>query len=186
MKSLPPKQKIELVGLIALAALSAAAYFVGVEPILTREAQAASAEAELAAKRRTASDAELALGQVRRQLMQVEQAASADPLRLVPLHRLNGRLADIAAVASRHGLQIDQLEPGRPTPAEHYVTVPIRVTGRSGYGAAARFLHDLRESMPDIAVATIELVGEPQSESAAAKATLSLVWHAAPERRQGE
>ena len=175
-------RKIDGIGLGAAVLLTAVAYVAGVQPALDRQAELQARSEERDAKRAAAQEAELALGQVRKQVAAAEQAVAEHPLRLQPVDALNARLADLTAAAGRHGLMIEQVEPGRPTASQHYVTVPIRIAGRSSYGGSARFLHELRAAMPDVAVAAIDLQGEPRSASGEAKFTFALLWHAAPER----
>ena len=177
----PALKKIDAIGVGVALLLTGAAYLIGVEPLLAREAELRDRRAELASTEQAADAAAKALAEMRKQVALAEQRVAENPLRLQPIYRLNTRLAEIAGAGGRHGLLIDQLEPGGATPTEHYVTVPIRVTGRSTYAGAARFLHDLRTSMPDIAVANVEVTGDPRNRKGEAKFTVALLWHASPD-----
>lgn len=176
------KRKIDAAAVAVLLAITAAGYVVGVQPIVARENEIAARRAELEAAKTAAYEATRLLQQVRGRIAAAERMLAENPMRLQPAHRLNARLAEITAAAVRHGLQIDQLGPGRATSSEYYVTVPIRVTGRSSYAGATRFLHEVRAAMPDLAVASMDLTGDPRSSQAEPKFVLSLVWHASPDR----
>ncbi len=181
-----PLRRIDAAGVGVALLLTGAAYLFGVEPILAREAELRERQSEVRAARESAEAADRSLATLRNQVALAEQTVAENPLRLKPLGHLNTRLGAIALAATRHGLRVDQIEPGRPTPSTHYATVPIRVAGRSTYGGATRFLHELRTRMPDVAVANVDLAGDPRNRRSEAKFTISLMWHAAPDAASGE
>lgn len=172
---------IDAVGAGVCLVLTGAMFVLGVQPMLQRQAELSAAEVALQAKRTEAQQSELAFTVARRQVMLAESAAAARPLRLQPLARLNAWLALIAETATSAGVELDQLEPQRALHAQHYETVPIRVVGRGSYTATTRFLHVLHEAMPDIAVPSLKLEGNPQANGAGAPARFEfdLLWHAA-------
>lgn len=173
-------RKIDMAGAGACVAITALGYVFVAEPMVERATAREAAQAQLAEQRALAEEAEASLVQLRKDVSQLEQAVEAEPLSLQPLDRLNARLAQIAATAAEAGVELDQLEPGRPAADRHYMTVPIRVAGKGGYAASSRFVHQLHEQMPDTAVASVDLNGRARGRATAGAFRLELVWHAAP------
>jgi Tfp pilus assembly protein PilO len=175
-----PLRTIDAAGLAVCVALTVGAYFVAVQPMLDRRSEIDTQRAQVDAERQAAALTAAKLAELRQHAARVEQAVASNPLRLQPMTQLNTWLAMIADLATKTGVQLDQLEPGAPVRAEHYVTVPIRLSGRGDYAASTRFLHQLHEAMPDTAVESMELAGHPRTPDQPATFRFSLLWHASP------
>ena len=187
MNPFGPKSSVRMIdaaGVAACLIVTAAVFALGVQPMIRREADLRQMRTRVAAEQARADELSRSLADVRRQVTAIERAVHNNPLRLHPRDHLNARLSLITSAAAEYGIEIDRLEPGRPTARAHFVTVPIRVGGRGGYVELTRFLHQLHRSAPDTAVASIDLRGQPgipTPGAAAATFSLELIWHAAPD-----
>lgn len=170
---------IDAGGLGVCLALSAALYFVAVRPVLDEQVQRAAQAAELTEQKREAADLAAALADRRQTLMQTERQVAERSLKLMPLARLNHRLATVTSLANDCGLSLDRIEPGQSVPSTHYVSVPINLSGRGTYLATTQFLERMHEQWPDLAVASLDLRGSARGES---DFVLQLLWFAATDQ----
>ena len=179
-RGLSPRWAIDAAGVGLLAGLSLAAYTWAYCPWTEHAAEASRAQHDLAAEREAARQAAERLGESRRLLMETQARLALEGTRLEPLDRLNGRLAAMADAAAAGGLEIEELAPGHVALTEHEARVPIRLSGRGGYGAVVAFLHRLRTAMPDVSATSVELTSNPHVPQTPARFRLALEWHAAP------
>ena len=180
--SLSDLRIVDLAGLALCAALTLAGFFAGFQPILQRHARQQSRQQQLTAKEQRAASLERTVRKLRQQLTRTERAVANNALKLAPLAALNRRLSRITALAQDCGLEIERVRPDSAVPGDHYHTVPIQLVGRGAYGASATFLHRLHDKLPDMAVASLAVNGQPGQPDADAPATFNfdLLWHAAP------
>ena len=183
MNATPPNTSLRMidgVGIVACLAVTALAFVLGVQPMLEKSTAARQLRTQLAAERARANEAYDSLAMLREQVVVIEQAVDQSPLQLKPARQLNARLSLITATAAEAGVEVDRLEPGQPLPHAHYLTVPIRVSGRSGYPNLTRFLSAIHQAAPDTTVVSLDLRGQPRTPDTPAMFDLALQWHAAP------
>src|SRR5947209_1013762 len=77
--------KADIGGIAAILAISAAAYFLGILPVLERHARADAQMIELTDAREKAQEADKLLDATRKQLAAVKSEFTASPLQLQPL-----------------------------------------------------------------------------------------------------
>lgn len=171
-------RKIDAAGLAAAAALTAAAYFGGLEPIIS----AMRARSELLARIETerATGAELAArgAELQRELSRVEAQIESLGVRLSPQSAQNERLARMMEVASEANLAVDQLQPGQADWEQRYGKVPVRLQARGTFAGMTRFLSRLAE-FPDVGVRAFSLGGDAKSGAEPAM-VVELVWYVMP------
>jgi len=173
---------IDAAGVAVCLALSAAVYAVAVRPVLDERAARRQQAVELREREQKASELGATLANRRQTLAQTEQQVATRSLKLHPLAQLNRRLADLTQMSDACELSLDQVEPGTQEPGTHYVSVPIRVTGRGTYTSTTQFLARLHERWPDLAVASLDLSGNPRMAQDQPRFTIQLLWYAAPGR----
>jgi Tfp pilus assembly protein PilO len=176
--SLPQFTEIDGLGLLAVAALSALFYFVGIGPLLEHQKAAAAQQQELQMKQIAAAAAATDLQTANARLADQRKLIADNPLKLQSLADLNNRLARITALATAGGLDIANLHPQAPIDGTQYATVPMELAGTGGFADCVRYLHDLHEQLPDTTCTAVRLSGSADTP-APAHFIFELNWHAA-------
>jgi Tfp pilus assembly protein PilO len=175
--------RIYVGGAVVCAALSIAAYCVGVRPATLRRAEQVEKQSELHAARQKANNLAGQLNTARAELTRVNDAIASLPLRLEPVAQINQRLArltDMADSIRPVKLTIEEMRPGVASEGRDYKTLPIYIAGSGTYPACAAFLHGLRKNFPDMAVLSFDTTNNSASpDSPAATFQFELAWHAA-------
>jgi len=163
------------------ACVSAALYFGSIRPAMLASAGVEATRERIEGERETVErlrkdrrDLDRAIAQVRGDLAELRVLPE-------PLSRLNQRLSALTELTSAVGLHVDQLTPGKTTPAAKHSTVAIRLTGRGGYQACAGFLLRLHEEMPDTAVSGLRASANIDSPDRPIEFVFDLLWYAAPD-----
>lgn len=170
---------IDAAGIGAILAISFAGYWVGVRPAMKRTEEIKSAFNSLASREREAREAEAARLDVERELA-AATASLASAVRLVPVSKMNERLAALADAAKRNDIAVSQLTPGAPVIGPKYVSVPVKLSGSCSYLGLTDLLRQIRRDMPDTAVSTIAIAVDPSGKEATSAYSIDLVWFAAP------
>lgn len=173
--------QIDAGGLALCAALAAAWYYAGLQPLQQARADRVSAEEELRAKTRDAETLQADRAGVQHRLKELEDAIGASRVRLEPADRINERVAGLTALARDEGLRLDEIKPGAGTALARYMTVPIHISGSGLYAKCAGFLTELHGQFPDVGVTSLDLRGEPATPDRPPHFVFDLVWYAAPE-----
>ncbi len=163
-----------------LAAVTAAGWFIGVQPVLraraAQEALNAQADTRLA---------ELTLAQHEQRLLaesleEAHRVLDNVTVQLVSSRRLNERVAALTSLAREHGLQLDEIKPGATTREELFDLVEIRLSGQASYPASAAFFGALHTAYPDTEVSSFRLAARGAGELPADSFQFTLLWYAAP------
>jgi Tfp pilus assembly protein PilO len=185
--SAPDLRKVDAAGLAAALALTAAAYFGGLEPIIT--AMRTRAELLIKIERERHSGAELAAkgGDLRRELSRLDSEIQTLAVKLSPQSAQNERLARMMSVATDSNLRVEQLQPGAVDWEQRYGKVPVLLRANGSFAGMTAFLARLAE-FPDVGVRSLHLAA-PGGSGADARASepamvVELVWYVMP-REQG-
>lgn len=178
---------IDALGIAVVAVMTAAVFLLAIDPALEHRHELQQRHEQLVEEQRHAAALARHAQDLRRRLDATQRMVERNPMRLESLRALNRRLSQMTELASDSGLRIEQIQPGRDIPGEHYHTVPIKLVGRGEFGASTRFLHRLHESFPDVAIASMSLTGQPERARAADAPgfDLTLLWYAAPPPERG-
>ena len=171
---------IDCVGIVVCVVCTAVVMFVGFKPVWDEQAVAARQTDLLEQQRAEVKRLATSLTTMREQFSDTERAVQANALRLEGVDRLNHRLSRITALATECGLVIEQVEPNASVPTTHYVRVPVRVSGEGGFHAVRSFLHELHGRLPDFAVSSFDLLGQPGQAHKEPQFRFLLDWYAAP------
>jgi len=164
--------QIGAAGVIGCAALSAGLWFAVVQPGLVEQDHRAQLRTELASRRQKAEELNTNLVSAKAQLAAIQNELTASPLHLSPESKINQRLAAINELATENGLVFQQIKPGTSADASHFKVMPIHVEGTGTYPACTSFLHALRDSFPDTAVASLDAAAQPGNAT-----TSGIVFH---------
>ncbi len=179
----PHDKQLRMIDLTAAAVcllLTGGVYAVAVKPMLDEMSACKQQQQELTEREQKADELTASLSKMRDTLTQTERTVASQALKLEPISRLNRRLAQFTALADACNLQLDQIEPSPAMVGTHYITVPIHMTGRGGYVDATNFLKRLRQEWPDVAVASLDLTGNPRNRGDQPRFTFELIWFASP------
>lgn|GEM_PF-5216285 len=97
---------------------------------------------------------------------------------LAPPDRVNERLATLTALAEQLGIIIDELQPGRPEPAELFQVVPFTMTGTATFPACADFIHRLQDETLDMTVRSFALEAAAPGTDATVRFRFEIAWYA--------
>lgn len=172
---------IDAVGAGLCLAVTAALYFFALGPMISARRDAETYEAKVAAQRATAADLSRELASEHAVLRDVEHELAESPLQLASASDVNTRIAGMADLARECGLKLDVIVPGMPSKGKRFETVPIHLSGTGNYRTCVAMLHRLRQKFPDTTVTSVKLSADPADQQAAARFSIDLLWHAAPE-----
>lgn len=177
--------RIDAAGLAILAALSVAAYFGGLEPILAQQSVSEMQKTALNAKREESTRLTSNLTAMRAHLVKVRQAVKASSIQLHVTGHLNQHLSDVAQVAGVCNLRVDEIKPGHVAAGLRYEQVPIEISGNGTYRTCTEFLQKLHVAFPDTGVTALEIRGNPADEKHRATFRFGLIWYASPSSKGG-
>jgi Tfp pilus assembly protein PilO len=175
--------QIDGLGVAIGAVLAAVWYFAGLEPLSQARADRRSALSTLEERSREASGLSATKSEQERALAATRASLENGVVRLDSAEKINDRVGRLTELARETGLRLDQIKPGAGTASTRFTTVPIRVSGTGRYPGFSEFLHRLHSQFPDIGLATLNLIGEPEMGDRDARFAFDLVWYAAPEGR---
>ncbi len=190
VKGLDPKKlmclRIDLTGVVACVIFTLLTYFLGLKPILAARARAVAARARLEAQQAKATKLEASILALRAQLVEVEQALAKTAIKLHPARHVNQRIAQVAELAAKSGLKVDDIRLGPGAKTARYVGMPIVLAGTGTFRNCTRFLHRLNRTLPDTGVTVLELQGNPKDDFQVARFHFQLLWYAAPSEQPSE
>ena len=156
----------------ACAALTAGLWITVVQPGIVEQDHRVDLRNQLSSRRQKAEELNSNLISAKAQLAALQSELTASPLHLSPESKINQRLAAINELATENGLIFQQIKPGAAADASHFKILPIHVEGTGTYPTCTAFLHALRESFPDTAVATLDATAQPGNN-----ASSGIVFH---------
>lgn len=171
---------VDLAGVGVMLALSAAFYFLALEPLLDRQQVRQDQNAQLADKRRQASKINSQLAYTRSRVASVRDLAGRSAIQLRHARQLNSRTAELMKAADACGLQVHEIHPRPVINRDRFDVIPIQLVGAGGYGACARFMHELHETFLDTGINAFDLSGNPQKPEEPAVFNFTIWWHIAP------
>jgi Tfp pilus assembly protein PilO len=175
-----PLWQIDTIGLGVCAALAGLWYCAGVHPVSEAAASREVLQTELAERDAKLDGLMASRAAHQRLATKLSDQIEAGSVQLKPVEHVNARIAELNALAVRHGLRIDEVRPGAPATLPRFITVPIRLAGTGNYAECSQFLHTLRSDLRDMGVAGFELRGEPEAPDKPPSFAFTLLWYAAP------
>lgn len=171
--------KIDAVAAAACVALSLAIYLTLVRPAAKHRAENEQLRSQISEKTQAVRQARASLSALRKQFSDAEVSLEALPLRLESARQINHRLAKLADLASKAGIELHQMKPQTPRAGTRYDVVPISLAGSGDYRRVTLFLRRLHEGFTDVAVVGFDLTSQTPGSSSAVF-DLDLVWYAMP------
>ncbi len=180
-KPKPPETwQADMAGLLVCIAVSALAYFMGLEPLLEQRANRITQRRQLLAAQRESTTLGAALSTLKKKAIAVRQELTEKDIELESTDRLNRRLAELAAVLGESALQIDAVNTGSISKGHHCDLVPIHVSGQSSYRQCAAGFRRLYKTLRDVSIVGFNLEGIPEQSVLKGRFSLDLFWYAAP------
>lgn len=175
--------RVDLAGAVALAGLTGAAYFGGIEPMMHNKLARASLLSQVETQRSEGLELGASIATLRRQRDLFAADLDRSARRLHPISKQNERLAAITALAAEAGLVVDELHPGQPEFGARYGTMPVRIHARGDYVRCTAFLRKLAE-YSDLGVHSLRLAGSPTEPDQTPVLVVELVWYVLPSERR--
>jgi Tfp pilus assembly protein PilO len=172
--------RVDAAFLAGCALFTLLAYMAGIQPVLAAKEEAAQQREQLTAKREQAAQMATAVNTLQASLQTVTCSLANSKVKLQPAQQINLRLSKLTDLAGVCGLKIEDIQPGKTVTGLRFDMVPIRLIGSGNYRTCTQFLHQLRETFPDTAVAAWQISSNPQDSSSAALFRMDLLWHALP------
>lgn len=172
-------RRTDLAGAVVLAAMTGAAYFGGLEPMMRAKQARASLLQQIEGERGDSLELGATIAMLRRERDALLAELDRSARRLHPISHQNERLAAITSLAAESGLIVDEVHPGQPTFGPRYGTMPVRIHARGDYARCTRFLNRLAE-YPDLGVNALRLSGTPADPQSSPVLVVELVWYVLP------
>ncbi len=171
---------IDGAGFALCVAISTVAYLFGVGPRLEQKAALAAQRQQLQAQRRECRELEASVTVLEDRLAAAQEHLAEGQIRLEPSSRTNGRVAELAALLTDHGLEIDDVRIGEVLASERCTVVPINIAGRGDYQESVTLLHAFTRTFADTSLAQLEFIGNPAGTDQPHRFRLELLWYTAP------
>lgn len=172
--------QIHVIGVLLCAVLTAGAYYGIAIPVMARQQSVASVRQQWDQYRQRSAQLEAHRRTLIEDLKATYEALDASRVKLESSEMLNTRIAEVTDLATECRLDLHQTSSRALAGTELYDTISISIAGGGTYSDAARFLHRLRERMPDTGVRSVRLTGNPRSPQTPARYEMDLVWYTAP------
>lgn len=161
---------------VVLAALTAAAWLVVVQPAVARSRGDELARGSLPEARRSVASAGRALATVQNALNRTGQdLALLDHACWTDLDR-SSRVERIYTTSNNAGLHIEAVEPGEVEIVSDRRAYSFRVAARGTYASLAATLAGLRRAMPDVLVRSVDVTAAPVDDRPEVVVTMELLW----------
>ncbi len=176
----PRVWQIDAAGVVACALLTAAAYLIGILPILRQRDEATVLEGQVTEQRQKAASAASMARTLRGQLASAQNTLAQLTVPLQPATSANSRIASITTLAAERGLDVQYIRAGALQPGSRFSQLPIQLSALGSYRTSAALIHEMRQKFPDMAVASFELSGDPVDPEAPASFVVQLTWYVQP------
>ena len=173
--------QVDAGALAAIAALAALVYWIEVSASLNRYDAVIATLGEFDSRQVKKRDIENSIIIVRRQAEAATKSLAEAGFTLDSAGRVNERLARIMELAASAGLQVEAIEPSGAAASGHLAAVPIRLRAKGGYASVAKFIHQVRDRLPDCVITSMELAAAPSINDPAANVNIQIAWYARPD-----
>ena len=173
--------QIDLVGLIVCVGASAAAYYLGLDPMLRQRSQMVTQRQELIEEKRHCVTLEAALTTLKKKAIGIRQELTEADMSLESKDRVNHRLAELSNLLGGGEMQIDAVRTGQISQGRYCDLVPIAISGQSSYLQSAAAFNELYRTLRDVSIVGFKLEGAPSSSDPTGTYTVDMFWYAAPD-----
>lgn len=166
---------------VALCAIcSLGGYLLIVQPAQARREAMEETKRRLDDRRAEVSKASGALRGMRGQLSRLQEELGRASVNLRESSAINSRIAELTGLASQEGLEVQYVQPGIAVSGSRYGQVPITLNALGSYRNSAAFLHQLKRTLPDLAVRSFSMTTDASDPAAKTAIDLKLVWYVQP------
>jgi Tfp pilus assembly protein PilO len=168
--------RIDAAGAAVCAAATAAVYFVGILPLLSKREARETEKRDMVLVQQHALKQKIELAALRRSLADTQRSLADKPIRLEPVGDINQRLAQISRLADQAGLRVADLQTGSMTEGVHYGATRVSMKGSGSYRTFTEYLQRLRAKFPDMAASSLDLKASGRAGSGNADFQLEACW----------
>jgi Tfp pilus assembly protein PilO len=170
--------KIDLVGLGAVAVITAAVWAIAISPRVDEDQSIRQRHAELVQAEREAEEAGMIARAAAARARQLQEELTRTGVVLSPRSQQIRVLAAISDLAQTNALDVQSVDTGTPRSTPQWVEVPITISGAGRYGDCVEFLAQLSAMRRDILVRALSLEGDVSNPSPVARFRFEMIWFA--------
>lgn len=170
--------KVHLVGGLCCALIAGSSIYFAGNAISKRRGLFLNARHELSSTKSLLNDSVIERTTLTSQVRALEYA-TADQVELVSVKKLNGRTAEIVALAESVDIRIDSLQPGEQITDKRVPVLPMILVGSANADDVFAFLGLLGDQMPDIHIQELDLVSG-SLESSTVQIDMQMYWFIDP------
>jgi Tfp pilus assembly protein PilO len=170
--------KIDLVGLGAVAVITAAVWAIAISPRVDEDQSMRQRYAELVQAEREAEEAGMIARAAAARARQLQEELTRTGVVLSPRSQQIRVLAAISDLAQTNALDVQSVDTGTPRSTPQWVEVPITISGAGRYGDCVEFLAQLSAMRRDLLVRALSLEGDVSNPSPVARFRFEMIWFA--------
>lgn len=171
---------VDATGGAALIALTALALWLVLGPILDQRDAIAVRLDQLDQQHALVNQKQRELADYREFAERLRLAHDQQAVQLQPAEGINRHVARLTHLVNGRGLEVHQVQPGKPAVNDRYRVVPIVIAGRGEYPDCAELLNELQDAFPDTGVRQWELLNTLNDRTVAPSYRLELAWYTQP------
>ncbi len=178
-----PSQKLWIVDVIALGLCLIITLGVAmgiVKPMLSKRAAQTQQREQLANEEQKCSRLSAAVLSMRKRTNTLQHELDTGAVQLDPANEINQKIAQLTTLLGDCDLELEDIQTLTPMPHRRCDLVPIRIVGLGGYTESSRFLEQLHQNLPDVAICHFKLAGAPAVAATPGQFAFDLCWFAAP------
>lgn len=176
---------VDAAGIVGVLVAGGALYLGCIVPTLERTRTAESLRAELLDREGELRSARNDARHLETALDEARSRFAEGLVSLRPVSEANAMHGELTALASSHGLVIDEVTPGDARPVGRLMELPLQVSGRGSYVELARFLAAAHGGLEQMEVRGFSVLGNPAEPDRPLTFALELAWLADRSDRAG-
>jgi Tfp pilus assembly protein PilO len=173
-------QRVNAVGLAALAGVGAAAYLVGLGPMMEAKEFRVALTERVRETNKEAIELHTRVAEQERKAAELAAQLRRARVQLRPAGQINTRLSELNQLVTEAGLRIESQQQGPPAYQGRYGTVSIQLQARGTFAQCTVFLRRVAELCADVGVESLEMSGNAEDAAGEGSLSAGLIWYIAP------
>lgn len=173
---------IDVVACLICAAVTGGVIVGIVNPMLSKRATQSQQREQLTNEEQKCSRLSAAVLSMRKRTNALQHELDTGAVHLEPAGEINHKIARLTSLLGDCNLELEDIQTQPPISQSRCNLVPIHIVGQGRYIQSTRFLKQLHQNLPDIAVTDFDLEGAPAVASDPGQFTFDLCWFAAPDQ----
>lgn len=172
-------RRIDVAGCVVTGCIVAASYAIGLGPLFGAMADRADVAHTVQELTRLNRQAQNEVHRLKREIASLNKQL-AGTHRLSDRTQVNHTISLVTERALKEGLIVESGTADEPIDSEMYAAVPIHISGKGEFIAAARFIRALTEDHADIEVRSFTLTAGTSTRGGGSEFRIELAWYVLP------